>query len=53
MDPYRLGAKSERFSGLLDWSTVMQQDMCLIEWPDRMPPEVLALATKGVTVRIR
>ena len=38
MDPYRLGAKMDKMSGLIDWESAFRQDVCLIEWPDRMPP---------------
>lgn len=37
MDPYRLGAKVDKMSGLIDWEPAFQNDVCLIEWPDRMP----------------
>ena len=37
MDPYRLGSKVDKMSGLIDWETAFKQDVCLIEWPDKMP----------------
>ena len=37
MDPYRLGAKADKMAGLIDFESAFRQDVCLIEWPDRMP----------------
>jgi tRNA A37 threonylcarbamoyladenosine biosynthesis protein TsaE len=37
MDPYRLGAKADKMAGLIDFEAAFQHDVCLIEWPDRMP----------------
>ncbi|GAX78502.1 hypothetical protein CEUSTIGMA_g5941.t1 [Chlamydomonas eustigma] len=50
MDPYRLGAKADKMAGLIDFEAAFQQDVCLIEWPDRMPAEVMKLPMKGVTI---
>ena len=38
MDPYRLGSKMDKMSGLIDWDAAFRDDICLIEWPDKMPP---------------
>ena len=37
MDPYRLGAKADKMAGLIDFGSAFESDVCLIEWPDRMP----------------
>ena len=42
MDPYRLG-KADKMAGLIDFTSAFQEDICVIEWPDRMPASVMAL----------
>ena len=37
MDPYRLGSKMDKMTGLIDWEAAFRGDVCLIEWPDKMP----------------
>jgi tRNA A37 threonylcarbamoyladenosine biosynthesis protein TsaE len=54
MDPYRLsGTKSDRMAGLIDFAAAFRDDVCLIEWPDRMPAEVLKLPHKSVVLQVR
>lgn len=52
MDPYRLGAKTDKMSGLIDFEVAFQREVCLIEWPDKMPGPVMALAERGLVVDI-
>lgn len=42
MDPYRLG-NADKMAGLIDFTSAFQQDICLIEWPSKMPPAVMDL----------
>ncbi|GFR51699.1 hypothetical protein Agub_g14143 [Astrephomene gubernaculifera] len=52
MDPYRLGAKNDKMAGLIDFEAAFRRDVCLIEWPDRMPAAVMALAREGLAVEV-
>jgi len=36
----------DKMAGLIDFATAFQEDVCLIEWPDKMPPAVMALPCK-------
>jgi tRNA A37 threonylcarbamoyladenosine biosynthesis protein TsaE len=53
MDPYRLGTKTDKMAGLIDWETAFSRDICLIEWPDRMPAAVMELPHRGLAVTVR
>ncbi|KAL6754926.1 hypothetical protein V8C86DRAFT_275775 [Haematococcus lacustris] len=53
IDPYRLGTKVDKMAGLLDWAAAFQRDVCLVEWPDRMPRQVMALPHRGCQVLVR
>ncbi|KAJ9518694.1 hypothetical protein QJQ45_018726 [Haematococcus lacustris] len=52
IDPYRLGTKVDKMAGLLDWAAAFQRDVCLVEWPDRMPRQVMALPHRGCQVLV-
>jgi len=52
MDPYRLGQKADKMSGLISYEEAFERDVCLIEWPDRMPKAVMDLPKRGVTVAV-
>ncbi|KAG1680973.1 hypothetical protein FOA52_009932 [Chlamydomonas sp. UWO 241] len=52
MDPYRLGNKADKIAGLIDFGSAFEKDVCLIEWPDRMPTGVMALPMAGVRVSV-
>jgi histidine triad (HIT) family protein len=51
MDPYRLG-NADKMAGLIDFAAAFQEDICLIEWPERMPASVLALPRRR-TLQVR
>jgi hypothetical protein len=42
MDPYRLGT-TDKMAGLIDFEAALQTDVCVIEWPSRMPDSVMQL----------
>jgi tRNA A37 threonylcarbamoyladenosine biosynthesis protein TsaE len=42
MDPYRLGT-TDKMAGLIDFEAAFQNDVCVIEWPSRMPDSVMQL----------
>ncbi|WIA23950.1 hypothetical protein OEZ85_013589 [Tetradesmus obliquus] len=42
MDPYRLGT-TDKMAGLIDFESAFQNDVCVIEWPSRMPDSVMQL----------
>ncbi|GIL92769.1 hypothetical protein Vretifemale_20247 [Volvox reticuliferus] len=52
MDPYRLGQKSDKMAGLIDFETAFRREVCLIEWPDKMPGSVMAMAERGLAVDV-
>ncbi len=51
--PPRWLVQTDRLAGLLDFEAAMGQDVCLVEWPDRMPEEAMRFAKRGVSVSIR
>jgi tRNA A37 threonylcarbamoyladenosine biosynthesis protein TsaE len=42
MDPYRLGT-TDKMAGLIDFEAAFLNDVCVIEWPSRMPDSVMQL----------
>ncbi|KXZ44450.1 hypothetical protein GPECTOR_67g290 [Gonium pectorale] len=50
MDPYRLGAKNDKMAGLIDFDGALRRDVCVIEWPDRMPGSVMAVVERGLAL---
>ncbi|GLI67710.1 hypothetical protein VaNZ11_011978 [Volvox africanus] len=52
MDPYRLGQKCDKMAGLIDFETAFRREVCLIEWPDKMPGSVMAMAERGLAVDV-
>jgi tRNA A37 threonylcarbamoyladenosine biosynthesis protein TsaE len=42
MDPYRLGT-TDKMAGLIDFEAAFRNDVCVIEWPSRMPDSVMQL----------
>jgi tRNA A37 threonylcarbamoyladenosine biosynthesis protein TsaE len=42
MDPYRLGT-ADKMAGLLDFESAFLADVCVIEWPSKMPSSVMNL----------
>jgi tRNA A37 threonylcarbamoyladenosine biosynthesis protein TsaE len=37
---------ADKMAGLIDFQTAFQEDICLIEWPSKMPAGVMALPRK-------
>ncbi|GLC36767.1 putative tRNA N6-adenosine threonylcarbamoyltransferase [Pleodorina starrii] len=52
MDPYRLGTKNDKMAGLIDFDAAFRREVCLIEWPDKMPAAVMEMAMAGLAVDV-
>lgn len=45
--------QADKMAGLINFEDAFAHDVCLIEWPDRMPKAVMDLPKRGVAIRVR
>lgn len=51
MDPYRL-KNSDKMVGLIDFDYALEKDICLVEWPDKMPKIIQEKWQTGIRIHV-
>lgn len=51
MDPYRLKV-ADKMAGVIDFDEALEKDICLIEWPNKMPSSIQERFVKGIRIHV-